>query len=1406
MPQSNYTSSMKRLFLLWLLLASFVANAQSIPGISARPPGLPDFSPFRLDPFSFSFQIKKPYIVEGPITAEVYSGNTRIIDSTDIDLVVNDNYVTVSFTKSQIGALPNLSTCYIIWNGTRQLSTNLKPGMGSGTVSRNKIEVGIVEVQIVGDSHNSMVAADRSEAARDTAIIKSLSAKQYADSASAAKAIADAKSTIATQQATIATSAADSTLTLRSQSLTYRNDAIAAKDTALHYAVVTDSLTALALISKDSAQAAQVIAVTARNQAENFKNIAEAASGAAVSAKKFQTTWNVATNNPNLSALSLTTSDAGKYWEVNVAGSSALTGSSQAYEIGDGVVWNGTVWVKTLKSDLALQKALALETKIPSKNLANSALFTDGFYLENDGIPTVLASYGYTDFMAVVPGLQYTGWDGVNGMRKTTYYNSSKAVVVGGSTNNITTFTVPAGVYYVKVTYVVARKSTFQFEQSATATSFLAFGKAELQNTNVGAALVTQDATHRFAADTEKTTWNAKVDQSAVASESIGASKNIFDKTNIVSDSFINTGSGQFATAVGWIRTGPIPCDASTSYTIQGLVTLESKAVRFEDAAGNYLSFLGAPGVTVGTTMTFATPALAAKMYINIQRSTETVNVNIVQVEKGSSATGYVAFVAGVEKLKSVNGKKVPFLTIAGKTGDTNGAVLLDKADVGLSLVNNTADASKPVSTPQQTALNLKLDQSQVVSEVIGVTRNIFDKTNVVVDGFINTGSGQFGTLAGWIRTGPITCTGSTTYTVQGLITRQSKVVRFETEAGAFISFLPEPSPTTGTTFTFTTPSNATKMYMNVQRSGETVNLNIVQIELGSSATTYVPYNAGTKTLVSVSGAQIPAGVVTQLKKPVTLVDCERMYLGGDSYSVGYNSLPGKNYLTALSMFSDWNFDNYSKSGDATNMILARLVANTPQYKGITPKQLKGGGYAIIISFTNDVNNSVINSTDQLNTYLNNIRLLAEAFKSLGYKPIVATEYHASGGTNGTGLLQAAISQFCNDNGYIFMDVYEKSRYLKGATNFSFYWDGSHPNLRTNAIFWTNMKPYIDALPRPKWSIKVFRKRDSTAVSTVADLMYISNLDRAKKFKEILLTGQAMNSASYSKYDDQSNWTSTGNIVDVGEYYDLINGSTIAMGDYSLMEVVINSTAAQTSKLDIQIGTVDAVYAKNHITQAWVSLPIVSGVVTLSDLYSQIKYDKVSLLIVKSGGWNMAAPQVDFYGVEGKSYYQKSLSRELRTAELVTTRNFNSGTTGWTVTGTITPSVPEDNGSMPTGITQIATISTGNSVSQAVTFSSAGYKRKAQVKVISRRNPPRYSSLNTFPTGSPISLDSYDFANVKLNITKSSNVVTFKDVIGMHWTESVFEFDVAAGDTTFTVGIQKDDKDFELADVSVKIE
>jgi len=49
-----------------------------------------------------------------------------------------------------------------------------------------------------------------------------------------------------------------------------------------------------------------------------------------------------------------------------------------------------------------------------------------------------------------------------------------------------------------------------------------------------------------------------------------------------------------------------------------------------------------------------------------------------------------------------------PVLSVASKTGD----VSLTKSDVGLSNVDNTSDANKPVSTAQQTALDAKLTRA----------------------------------------------------------------------------------------------------------------------------------------------------------------------------------------------------------------------------------------------------------------------------------------------------------------------------------------------------------------------------------------------------------------------------------------------------------------------------------------------------------------------------------------------------------------------------------------------------------------------------------------------------------------------------------------------------------------------
>lgn len=53
-------------------------------------------------------------------------------------------------------------------------------------------------------------------------------------------------------------------------------------------------------------------------------------------------------------------------------------------------------------------------------------------------------------------------------------------------------------------------------------------------------------------------------------------------------------------------------------------------------------------------------------------------------------------------------------VSVAGKTG----AVSLAKADVGLSLVDNTADASKPVSTAQMNAINTRAEKSANLSDL----------------------------------------------------------------------------------------------------------------------------------------------------------------------------------------------------------------------------------------------------------------------------------------------------------------------------------------------------------------------------------------------------------------------------------------------------------------------------------------------------------------------------------------------------------------------------------------------------------------------------------------------------------------------------------------------------------------
>lgn len=69
---------------------------------------------------------------------------------------------------------------------------------------------------------------------------------------------------------------------------------------------------------------------------------------------------------------------------------------------------------------------------------------------------------------------------------------------------------------------------------------------------------------------------------------------------------------------------------------------------------------------------------------------------------------------------------------VSSVNGET-GVVVLDKADIGLGSVDNTSDANKPVSTAQQTALDLKANIASptFTGTVSGITKNMVGLSNV---------------------------------------------------------------------------------------------------------------------------------------------------------------------------------------------------------------------------------------------------------------------------------------------------------------------------------------------------------------------------------------------------------------------------------------------------------------------------------------------------------------------------------------------------------------------------------------------------------------------------------------------------------------------------------------------------
>lgn len=732
------------------------------------------------------------------------------------------------------------------------------------------------------------------------------------------------------------------------------------------------------------------------------------------------------------------------------------------------------------------------------------------------------------------------------------------------------------------------------------------------------------------------------------------------------------------------------------------------------------------------------------------------------------------------------------------------GVVTLPYEPYGIKNFTLTHIEGSPVNFLSEDGLDAYIEDNNIPTITASYTysHNLANPAFIVENAYLNNLSGNVVNLAG-TRYIVIPVTPGQPYKIQGR--------GWDIQLHFFDTNLPgrtKISTVQATTdlYSFTVPAGAHYMYATIDQTGATWATTDAQLQIyeGTVTLPYAPYGPASIEVTEINGIPWAREGGGSTQKTVRLKDREVLQFWGNSYSEGYPALPTKDYISVLSQLSDWSTMNYGASGNDVGQILARVRSNSPKWKaGVMPKTYVGGGYAIILELTNSVGHSMITAGNgYYDLYMSHIANLCDAANALGLTPILANEWQNVGGD----LLYAALSEFAYSRGLVFADVFEKARFLKGA-NYAGYYANAHPGVRTNSLLWSPLLPFIKALPRPKWGIKIFRKRTSVSVSTVADLAYKTVEKRAALFREIRNSAMTIKDSHKQYFDDLATLSGLGfQTANVYEYDDLMTGLTVAMADYGLIEFIINATSANVQSLRLFVGgTGLTTYIYDHVNQTWDSISNTDGWINVTNFQDYIGWDKVSVLIYNASAFTIIEPYLEFTGAEGKQNEIKPLPRPLRGTNLLTTPNFNGGTTGWTVTGTLTPAAPSDN-SMPSGITQVVVISSGNYATQTATIVAAATKRRAQLIIIARFNPPTFSSSATYPDDSPITEDTFDFATMKIQIGKGSSFLNYERLVGLWWQEVVVDFDVFATDTAISVKAQYVDKNFEVASMSLIIE
>jgi hypothetical protein len=266
----------------------------------------------------------------------------------------------------------------------------------------------------------------------------------------------------------------------------------------------------------------------------------------------------------------------------------------------------------------------------PSQNLANPSEYQVGKVMGTDGVILNSPSLTLTGHMPITPGLPYSGKGDNNNMRYIVYYNSSGSIIGGINAVQTTTFTAPVSSSTVRVSFNTTDISSFQFEQSATPTSYFPYGGSKFQSAKIYPESIVESPTHRFVSSSQIVDWD-----SASVLNSRFTQVNLANPANFVPNQLVQS-NGIPVTSPSWANTGNIPVIGGQSYRAFTSDGLGARYAVFKNASNQVISG-GWDGVN---TAAFTAP-ISASYYVG--SFSHTLSASIM-MHSGSVVQGFVPY------------------------------------------------------------------------------------------------------------------------------------------------------------------------------------------------------------------------------------------------------------------------------------------------------------------------------------------------------------------------------------------------------------------------------------------------------------------------------------------------------------------------------------------------------------------------------------------------------------------------------------------------------------------------------------------------------------------------------------------------------------------------------------------